>query len=350
MSIAATPTASLTCPSPVPERSTGARLAPTTRFLSATDHWDARWPDPPYPGVFAGEQIHSHQYREPDQLQGRRVVVVGMGNSGMDIAVDASYVAAATSLSVRRAQWVMPKYVGGKAADQRPLPPWLPWPVRSRLLELSVRGRADPSAHGLPHPDHRPGESHPVQCERLFDRIDDGRISPRPGIDHIDHDRVVFVDGSWAPADVIVWATGYRVSFPFFDPAFLCAPANRLALWKRTIHPETPGLYFIGLLQPLGAVMPLAEAQSAWIAELLTGRYHPPSAGRIRRQTVAEQHRMEKRFYRSARHTMEVDFDAYLTDLRREQRAGQRRSIRNHHVPSIPARAHATGRAAPVVA
>ena len=101
------------------------------------------------------------------------------------------------------------------------------------------------------------------------------------------------------PADLIVWATGYKVSFPFLDPALIAAKDNDLPLWKRTVHPDLPGLYFIGLLQPVGAVMPLAQAQGEWVAERLAGRYAPPPDAEIRRQMRADHERNRRQFYSS---------------------------------------------------
>ena len=308
-------------------------------------HWDARWPDPPYPGEFDGEQIHAHDYREPDQLEGRDVVVVGMGNSAMDIAVDASYVARTTTLSVRRGQWVLKKHLLGGPTDQRPLPPWLPWAVRRTMFDLGARLSGNPATYGFPRPDHRPGESHPVQSDRLFDRVADGRITPKPGIERLAGDRVVFTDGSEVAADLVVWATGYRVSFPFLDANYVSAPDNDLPLFQRVVHPDRPGLFFVGLLQPLGAVMPLAEAQSAWIAELLAGRCALPPMEVQRRRMRKDDERNKRRFYRSARHTMEVDFDEYLVALRKERERGRQRAA-GGAPPVVPASSRPDLRAA----
>lgn len=289
-------------------------------------HWDARWPDPAYPGTFTGTQIHSHDYRSADQLTGRDVVVVGMGNSGLDIAVDASRVGRSTTLSVRRSHWVLRKMLFGRAADQVALPGWMPWWVTAARLRIGAVASGSLTRYGLPRPAHRPGQAHPVQSEQLRARLKAGAITPRPGIARFDSDTVVFTDGSRSRADLIVWATGYRVSFPFLDPDLIRARDNDLPLWKRTVHPDLPGLYFLGLLQPVGAVMPLAEAQSAWITEILTGRYLPPPEGEIRAQMTAEHERNKRQFYASPRHTMEVDFDHYLWDLARERKRGARRA------------------------
>ncbi|CAM3590770.1 flavin-containing monooxygenase [Nocardioides zeicaulis] len=291
-------------------------------------HWDARWPDPAYPGDFDGEQIHSHDYRSAEQLAGRHVVVVGAGNSAMDIAVEASVHAHTTTWSVRRTEWVLGKFFLGKPSDQGLLPPgWVPWWVTATRLRIGAMAAGGSMArYGLPAPQHKPGQSHPVQSERIRERLAAGAITARPGIERLDGDRVVFVDGTSAPADLVVWATGYRVSFPFLDPALVPVHGNDLPLWKRTVHPDLPGLYFLGLLQPIGAVMPLAEAQAAWIAETLSGTYVPPPDPVVRRQMASEHARGTRRFYASPRHTMEVDFDHYLWDLARERRKGRARA------------------------
>lgn len=289
-------------------------------------HWSPRWPEPPYPGTFDGEQIHAHDYRSGAQLEGRDVVVVGAGNSAMDIAVEGARRARSVALSIRRGQWVMRKFLLGVPADQIVLPSWLPWWATALRLRVGAVGSGGLKRYGLPRPAHAPGQSHPVQSEHIRTQIAAGRVRVHPGIRRLDGDRVLFTDGTSARADLIVWATGYQVSFPFLDPAVVTAENNELPLWKRTVHPDHPGLYFIGLLQPVGAVMPLAEAQAAWVTEMLTGRYIPPPEAEIRTQMIQDHEANKRRFYSSPRHTMEVDFDHFLWDLARERAAGARRA------------------------
>ncbi|USQ79489.1 SDR family NAD(P)-dependent oxidoreductase [Ornithinimicrobium faecis] len=312
----------------------------TTRDYAAVlvangHHWDQRWPDPPYPGTFDREQIHSHDYRSSEQLRNRHVVVVGSGNSALDIASAGAQVAASTTLSQRRGQWVLPKFTAGIASDQITAPGWAPWLLTRARLRLGALSAGNIARLGLPQPAHSPGQSHPVQSEEIRDALRSGRVTPRPAIERLAGDRVDFVDGSSTPADLIVWATGYRVSFPFLDPQLLAAPGNNLPLWKRTIHPDLPGLYFLGLLQPIGAVMPLAEAQAQWITEILTGSYAFPAEDEVRTQMTADHERNAARFYASPRHTMEVDFDHYLWDLSRERRRGRQRATRRRHGAAV---------------
>jgi len=289
-------------------------------------HWDARWPEPAYPGHFDGEEMHAHDYRNGDQLAGRDVVIAGAGNSAMDISVEASRRARTTTWSVRRTEWVLRKFTLGKPSDQVALPGWLPWWATGVRLAIGAATSGSMTKYGLPKPGHRPGSSHPVQSEQIRDRLAEGAITAKPAIERLDGDRVVFVDGTSAPADLIIWATGYKVSFPFLDPSLVEARNNNLPLWKRTVHPDLPGLFFLGLVQPIGAVMPIAESQSAWIAETLTGDYLPPAESVVRRQMATDHARNQRQFYASPRHTMEVDFDHYLWDLARERKAGRKRA------------------------
>ena len=139
-------------------------------------------------------------------------------------------------------------------------------------------------------------------------------------------DRVRFVDGSEEAIDRIVYATGYRITFPFLDPELIGDPeGNRVPLFRRVVPPDLPNLYFIGLLQPLGAIMPLAEAQAEWIADVLEGIAALPPPDDMRRVIEREDARMRKRYVRSPRHTIQVDFYPYLRSIARERRRGRRR-------------------------
>lgn len=293
-------------------------------------HWSPRLPEPAYPGTFTGEQIHAHDYRSGDQLDGLDVVVVGAGNSAMDIAVEGARRARSVTLSIRRGQWVLRKFLFGAPSDQIALPGWMPWWVTTARLRIGALSSGGLKRYGLPKPRHAPGQSHPVQSEQIRTQIAAGKVTVRPGIARFDGDQVLFTDGTRTRADLIIWATGYRVSFPFLDPALVDPEGNELPLWKRTVHPDLPGLYFIGLLQPVGAVMPLAEAQSAWVTEMLTGRYAPPRDAEVRTQMLRDHERNKRHFYASPRHTMEVDFDHFLWDLGRERKAGAKRASARH--------------------
>jgi dimethylaniline monooxygenase (N-oxide forming) len=296
-------------------------------------HWDPAWPDPPLPGEFRGVTLHSHAYvdpSEPHDLRGRRVVVVGFGNSAVDIACELARPggAARVVLAARRGAWVLPKYVGKKPLDQLGLVPlFLPVAMRQRLGGLLYRvivGR--PEDYGLPRPDHRLGGAHPTVSSDLLPMLRAGRVTPKPNLVRFCGDEVEFADGSRETVDAVVFATGYKVTFPFFDPDFVEAPKNELPLYFRLFHLEIENLFFIGLAQPLGAIMPIAEAQSKLVANYLTGGYALPSRDEMRAVTGAEQHAMKRRYVASRRHTMQVDFDDFMKALDKEHRAGRKRA------------------------
>jgi cation diffusion facilitator CzcD-associated flavoprotein CzcO len=303
------------------ERSYGAVL------VANGHHWDPLLPDPPFPGRFDGQEMHAHHYKSKYDLRNKRVVVVGMGNSAMDIAVESSEVAERTFLSGRRGVHVIPKYVFGRPLDQIFTSARIPWPVRRRLAEALHRlAVGQMERYGLPKPDHRIGEAHPTISGRILDRLSHGAITPKPNIAELMGDRVRFTDGTIEPADVIVYCTGYKVTFPFFDPEFISAKDNDLPLFMRVFHPDHARLMFVGLLQPLGAIMPLAEAQGRWIARYLLGTYALPPEREMRAQIEEERRRMFGRYVKSKRHTMQVDFDDYLLDIEREMRRGEKRA------------------------
>ncbi len=306
-------------------------------------HWDPRWPEPAFPGsdTFEGTQLHAHSYVDNSIFAGKDVVVLGMGNSAMDIAVESSYVAANTYLAARKGAWIIPKYVFGKPVDQLPNNPRIPFAIRQRMIHQTIKTlTGPPERYGLPKPDHKFGEAHPTVSGRILDRIAHGTIAPKPNIASLQGDRVRFVDGSEVHADVVVYCTGYKISFPFFDADFLAAPDNHIELFRRVFHPEIGGLYFIGLLQPLGAIMPLAEAQSAWVGDYLRGEYALPSPAELHRDIASDQAAMRKRYIASKRHTIQVDFDDYIYALDAERRSGSERARTRGFAVPIPARAN----------
>ncbi len=290
-------------------------------------HWNPRWPEPAIPGTFAGAQIHAHDYKQPSQLAGRRVVVVGMGNSAMDIAVDASYHARSTTLVARRGVHVLPKYILGRPLDAPARPTRVPFAWLLRWTQLVTRVTVGPmDRYGLPRPRHRLWQAHPTVSSRILDRLAHGAIAVKPEIAALDGERVRYGDGSEQEADLIVYCTGYKITFPFFDEGLISAPENRLVLYKRIFDPNRADLYFIGFVQPWGAIMPLAEIQSRLAAEHLCGDYALPSPGQMREDMEAMMRRQARRYQASKRHTIQVDFPNYVVELDDERRAGAARA------------------------
>ncbi len=312
-------------------------------------HWNPRYPEPPFPGqeTFTGEAIHAHHYREPDErFRDRNVLVLGIGNSATDIAVETSRHSRITYLAMRRGAHVLPKYIGGVPTDElgSDLMSRLPRAISTRMLARRLRSiQGDMEDYGLPKPDHRLGEAHPTVSSELLPRIGHGRISVKPNIARIDGGTVHFTDGTSAEVDTIVWCTGYSISFPFLPSDVIAPRENHVPLYRRVVPPERPGLYFIGLVQPLGAIMPVAELQSEWVADLLEGRAALPEEPEMRAEITREEREMRQRYVASPRHTIQVDFHPYMRQLRAERkrvRANEgtgRRGLRGLRLPT-PAR------------
>ncbi len=311
----------------------GADGGRSTRGYSAVlvcngHHWDPKVPD--FPGRFDGRAFHSHDYETPAGLEGKRVLVVGIGNSGVDIACEVSRVAERTVLSTRRSAHIVPKYVWGMPIDKLTtpagsrLPVWVQNLFFTAVLQLA---RGPQTAFGVPNPKHRLLQAHPTVSAELLNLVGHGRIAFQGDLAELRGDRVRFADGSEEPIDVIVYATGYRVSFPFLRPEVIDPAGNEVRLYRQVVHPELPGLYFIGLIQPLGAIMPLAEVQSRWVAKLLTGECALPGREAMERAWERDRRALRRRYVKSTRHTIQVDFFPYRRQIEREIKKG-RRAIR----------------------
>jgi dimethylaniline monooxygenase (N-oxide forming) len=299
-------------------------------------HWNPKLPD--YPGEFLGETTHSHHYRNSEGYEGKNVLVVGFGNSAVDIACDTSRVARQVFLSTRRGAHVVPKYLRGVPVDElvTPANSRLPfWVTRLMLTRLLKQAQGSMSDYGLPEPDHRLGEAHPTISSELLPAIGHGRVKPRPAIERLEGHSVRFVDGSEEQIDTIVWCTGYTITFPFLPPDVLEPKDNEVPLYRMVVPPDLDGLFFIALLQPLGAMMPLAEAQSEWVADLLTGEAALPPREEMWKEISERRESLRRRYVKSTRHTIQVDFFPYLREIDKERKAGQRRKARGRGI--VPA-------------
>jgi dimethylaniline monooxygenase (N-oxide forming) len=303
----------------------GATTHYETVMVANGHHWDPRWPEPAFPGHFDGEVVHAHQYKTPEGYEDKNVLVLGIGNSGCDIAVETSRVAKQTFMATRRGAWIIPKYFGSTPADEV-APDWLSARIPHRLLRWGLTRRVigaagRPSDFGLPEPDHKLLQAHPTVSSDLLGRIGHGKVRIKPNIERLEGDSVRFVDGSVEQIDRIVYCTGYRISFPFFDHQMLDPSGdNRIALYRRVVHPDLAGLYFIGLIQPLYAIMPLAELQSEWIADVLEGTVALPGRQEMVAEIAKDQAKVDRRYVASKRHTIQVDGPPYKLQLRRERK------------------------------
>jgi dimethylaniline monooxygenase (N-oxide forming) len=308
----------------------------TAVLVASGHHWDPRTPNPPLPGSFCGREIHSHFYRTAREFEGMNVLVVGLGDSAIDIACDISRVSKMTFLTARRGTWILPKYLGsrplgevgvrlmsrsplaGEVADG-PLAKFGAY-VFSRWNNMHM-GR--PQSYGLPKPDHKFGADIASVSSDLYTRIGHGRVTPKPWISRVDGERVLFQDDTVEEIDVIVYCTGYNISLPLLSHPIVDSEDGTVPLYKRVVHPDLPSLYFVGLIDVAGPLNPLAELQVEWIADLLEGTVALPSSARMRQAIAREDRRRQRRFGARGRHAIYVDYVPYLKALRRERRRAQ---------------------------
>lgn len=210
---------------------------------------------PALPGKFAGELMHSAAYRSPELFKGKRVLIVGCGNSGADIAVDAVHQAASVDLSLRRGYYFIPKFIKGRPTDtlggKLKLPRALKQKLDGALIRLLM---GKPSDYGLPDPDYRIYESHPVMNSLILHHLGHGDITARRDIQRVDGHSVHFSDGQVADYDLILMATGYQLDYPFIAREQLNWPAGLDApqLYMNVFHPEHHNLFMMGMIEAAG--------------------------------------------------------------------------------------------------
>ena len=289
-------------------------------------NWHRRMPE--YPGEFSGEVLHSSEYKVSDAMRGKCVLVVGGGNSGFDLAVEAAIHADAASLSLRRGYHVLPKFFKGKPIDQcgETVHAWcLPLWMRRLAAKLVVRWvLGPPQQSGLPKPNHRLFESHPIVNSQLHHHVGHGDLTVRPDISELTGETVRFIDGTSAQFDLIIFATGFRLSFPFIDTKHLNWQVNRPELFLNMFHPQRDDLFCVGMIQPDSGQWGLVDYQAQLIASYLRA-LESPSQDRLRRakwfarlkQSPNDDLKQGIRYIDSPRHLLEVEYFGYRRRLQK---------------------------------
>jgi acyl-coenzyme A synthetase/AMP-(fatty) acid ligase/thioredoxin reductase len=271
-------------------------------------------------GSFAGRVLHALDYDGPAPFAGQRVVIVGLGATSADIATEVSRVAAATYLSARTGHYVVPKIIEGRPIDKlSPFMKKLSVEQRRPLLWLMLKlVHGDMTAYGLPAPPYKPGQGPLISTSELLPAIVHGRISPKPVIESAEGLTVRFADGQAVEADAVIHCTGYRIEFPFLDDTLVSGGDDAPPLYHLVVAPELPNLYFIGLLHSMMSLMPLAEAQSEWVGDLLDGSVRLPSRAEMWAEIRRARRRQDKRFWDSSGHLL-VDPDEYVPVMASER-------------------------------
>ncbi|EHH15812.1 hypothetical protein EGK_01961 [Macaca mulatta] len=237
-------------------------------------------PTDSFPGLdrFRGNYLHSWDYKNPEAFKGKRVLVIGLGNSGSDIAVELSRLATQVIISTRSGSWVMSRvwddgypwdmvYVTRFASFLQNV---LPSFVSDWLYVQKMNTWFKHENYGL-IPLNGSLRKEPVFNDELPSRILCGLVSIKPSVKEFTETSAVFEDGTVFEAiDSVIFATGYDYSYPFLDETIIKSRNNEVTLFKGIFPPlmEKPTLAVIGLVQSLGAAIPTADLQARWAAKV----------------------------------------------------------------------------------
>lgn len=289
---------------------------------------------PELPGEFSGSSVHVRDYRTPDPFAGKRVVVVGGAQSALDIVAEIATVAEHAMLACDQVHHLLPRRVLGRPLDEfdNAASLSLPLPlVRLMLRTLMRAGRATPDRGALRPARHRlfetrwpavvSPESQAAVAARAFES--------RPRISALAGEEVVFADGSRARADALVFATGYRISFPFLEEDLGRGRGWEFPLYRRILSPHAPGLAFVGVLEPGPGLFEVVERQAQWLAATIGGELPIPEQRAMWPAIDAGERRSRRQFAPTGRHTILCNRHAYMRVLGRDLRrsaSGARRT------------------------
>jgi dimethylaniline monooxygenase (N-oxide forming) / hypotaurine monooxygenase len=293
---------------------------------------------------FQGKQMHSHAYKDHQGFEGKNVVVVGIGNSGVDVAVELSRFANQVYLSTRSGAWILPRLsFGGVPFDHLNCRAFAMLPIAARTVIGKVVSSllvGDVARHNI-HPTHDIFAAHPTVNGELVGRFVTGSVIGKRNIDHLTTDGVVFEDtpDEEIKADAIVYCTGYKVTYPYLDMSpnskmafmskYIDTATNDVSLYDFVFVPED-GLQnfgFIGLFQPLGSILPMSEMQARWFVLQLKQAFgmdvpssvEPlPSATAMKAKIRMEKDKIGKRYKKSARHTIQADYLPFMDNIARK--------------------------------
>jgi len=301
-------------------------------------NWHASLPT--WPGAFDGDIRHANGYRSMDEFKGRRVLIVGAGNSGCDIACDAAQRADAAFISLRRGYHFIPKHIMGKPADvfaaEGPhMPMWLTQMIFGGLLKLL---HGDLSRLGLPKPDHKVFESHPILNSQLLHFLGHGDIIAKGDIERLDGDGVIFKDGSREKIDLILGATGYNWAVPYVDEALFDWKAGRPNLYMNLFSRETEGLYSLGFMETNGGAYKLFDNMADLIARtLIAERDKPKLAKKMAKIIKTDTPDLSGgvAYVASDRHATYVNVDAYAKQIKRLRKMMGWPEIKDGHYEKV---------------
>lgn len=270
---------------------------------------------------FTGDIMHAVNYQDTDQLKGKRVLVVGAGNSGVDIACDAAFSAEQAYISLRRGYHFLPKHIFGEPVDVfGSKSAWLPMWVQQRTFGLLLRLiNGDLSRLGLPKPDHKVLSSHPIVNGQLLHYLQHGDISACGDIQQLNGNTVTFRDGKQVEVDLIVLATGYNWQLPYLDEAVFPWKNNRPQTFMKIFNPQQNDVFINGFVETNGGAYKLFDEMALLIAHSIeTQRVNSSEAEKLQHYINGPEPQLSGSvsYVDSPRHTGYTNSDAYRAAMK----------------------------------
>lgn len=302
--------------------------------VATGQHWKPQLPMPEIPGAgsFTGESLHSFDYYEPSKFADKNVLILGIGNSACDIAVELSRIAKKTTIAMRRGAHVVPKQMMGIPIDEIAASRWwsvMPFRAQRTFIEFLLKIiRGSITSYGIPEPDHRLFSAPVTISDELLSRVNHGAVHIKPMLDHFDASTVHFADGTSEEFDTVIYCTGYSLTFPFIPNDTVFAENGQVNLFQRVIPPKHRGLFFAGLIRPVGSITRLVELQAEWLADLLQGKALLPSHAEMAAEIDTHLRGARARYGEGAMDSIQIDFPIYLRAMKDERAAAIRRADR----------------------
>lgn len=285
-------------------------------------HREPNLPDPAPPGHFSGEVLHTRDYKSLDQVRGKRVLVIGGGNSGCDIAADAVHGAASVHHSTRRGYYYQPKFIAGK-----PTPQWMmelgsKFKTKAETMayieQVFKLAGYDGTDYGLPKPDYPLDGAHPVMNSLILYHIGHGDIVPKGEVTGFAGKTVTFADGGSAEIDLIIYATGYRRDFPFLDRNLLQWKGDIPDLFLHSTPRNHDDLLFMGFINSAAGLGDGLKTQGLFVANYARALQHrtPGLAAFLAAKMTDQPDLGQEYFVKSYRHQWEADLWKLLSHMR----------------------------------
>ncbi len=275
---------------------------------------------------FKGEFLHSKFYKNSITFQNKKILIIGIGNSAVDIACELARVPTnQVTISTRNSTYIYPHYFLGKplcelSSDSKiQFPKFFKRQIGHLLLRIATGNQ---QKIGIPKPSFKLLNQHSTVSTDIFSLIGKGKINFRSDIESINERSVKFSDGNKDEFDTIIACTGYKISLPFLSNQFkdnqTLEVENKLDLYKRIVHPQYSNLLFVGFVQPNYSVFRTVEEQSKWIINLLKKNFKLPSIENMNQEMNEYSKELTNDFYQSKRHTIQVDYFKYINGLKKD--------------------------------